>query len=310
MNNELKTVKKETEIENNGAILPVNQSTHLVKQQPNTKSGELLMIVGPMFSGKTKKLVSELSDFTVADMQKVAFVRSGQDTRDFLTRDETIKNSLDSSKITTIIIPVTEKGVLPMITKKYLDQLSNFDVIGVDEGHMFEIKHFKLAIRKLVFEYKKIVIIAGLDGDYKQCAFSYFTELSPYVTSGKLTKLTSAKCFECVRQFKLNSFYPVNCASYTCLIKPITKAKLATPTSPSPAPDSENDDIPKSNSPSKTETVKQNLDIKTPEKQKNSTKLVMEKFGKDEILAGDADIYEARCGLHLVLPITEDEIND
>jgi thymidine kinase len=137
------------------------------------------LIIGPMCSGKSSELIRRLAIYSEMDM-KVLYINSAFDTRTdntFSTHNGTI-------------------GQLPFTSVKIPDiqhyDVSDYDVIGIDEAQFF--KGLKDTVLRWVNEQKKLVVIAGLNGDYNMKPFGEVLDLVSY--SETLTKL-SAFCILC-----------------------------------------------------------------------------------------------------------------
>ncbi|GMH26861.1 hypothetical protein Nepgr_028704 [Nepenthes gracilis] len=151
-------------------------------QQPSS-SGEIHVIVGPMFAGKTTALLRRIQSER-NNGRNVAVIKSNKDTR----------YGLDSI--------VTHDGAkYPCLA---LEDLSSFrqkfgsgaydelDVIGIDEAQFFEgLYDF---CRRAADHDGKTVIVAGLDGDYLRRSFGSVLDIIPLANS--VTKLT-ARCELC-----------------------------------------------------------------------------------------------------------------
>jgi thymidine kinase len=88
-------------------------------------------------------------------------------------------------------------GTLPFESVKTDDlkvDIQNFDVIGVDEAQLFT--NLKSSVLNWVENEKKIVIISGLNGDFRRKPFGEVNELVSYCDS--VTKLTPF-CISCKR---------------------------------------------------------------------------------------------------------------
>lgn len=137
------------------------------------------LIIGPMCSGKSSELIRRLNIYSEMDM-KVLYINSAFDTRSnntFSTHNGTIGNlPFDSLKI----LELKETDV------------SAYDVVGVDEAQFF--KGLKDTALEWADKKGKIVLIAGLNGDYNMKPFGEVLDLVSYCDT--LTKL-SAFCIIC-----------------------------------------------------------------------------------------------------------------
>ncbi|KAL6281913.1 hypothetical protein ACE6H2_012842 [Prunus campanulata] len=147
------------------------------------RSGEIHVIVGPMFAGKTTTLLRKVQSER-GDGRNVAIIKSSKDTR----------YGLDSI--------VTHDGVkMPCWALTHLsafkqklspDAYDQLDVIGIDEAQFFD-DLYDFCSEAADHDGKK-VIVAGLDGDYLRRSFGSVLDIIPLADS--VTKLTS-RCELC-----------------------------------------------------------------------------------------------------------------
>lgn len=139
--------------------------------------GEIQFIFGPMFSGKTSELIGRMRRYTIAGMKCMAVKYSG-DIR------------YDNLKISTHDLVMWDAITGNNISDLY-EELTTYDVIGIDEGQFFEdINEYaeKLANNG------KIVIVSALSGNFQREKIGSLYDLIPKVE--KITML-NAICMEC-----------------------------------------------------------------------------------------------------------------
>jgi len=107
---------------------------------------------GPMFSGKSSQLITELRRAPHAGLKVIAFTPSVDNRR----KTDTI-NSEDGAAYPAITI----KNSLEILGKVLLEH----DIVGIDEGNFFDMGLVDVC-RELVLR-GKIVIVAGLDKDFR-----------------------------------------------------------------------------------------------------------------------------------------------
>ena len=136
----------------------------------------LTIVTGNMFSGKTTELIRHLKRYRVIG-KSVLVINSKKDTRCaanvLRTHDLDVFACVKTNELTDI-------------------DWQKADVIGIDEGQFF------VGLRDFVEElvhHGKIVIIAGLNGDYKQRPFGEILECIPLADT--VIKL-SAHCMICL----------------------------------------------------------------------------------------------------------------
>lgn len=147
------------------------------------RSGEIHVIVGPMFAGKTTTLLRKIQSER-SDGSNVAVIKSNKDTRYGL--DSIVTH--DGVKLPCWALPN-----LSSFKQKFgLDAYDQLDVIGIDEAQFFE-DLYDFCCEAADHDGKK-VIVAGLDGDYLRRSFGSVLDIIPLADS--VTKLTS-RCEVC-----------------------------------------------------------------------------------------------------------------
>ncbi|GFO38103.1 thymidine kinase [Plakobranchus ocellatus] len=139
--------------------------------------GQIQVIFGPMFSGKTTELMRRMKRYQIAN-QKCMIIKYAKDVR------------YDTSGIATHDKQVLSAWPTENLTDLYSEACKH-DVIGIDEGQFYpEIVSFcdKLA------ELGKVVIVAALDGTFQKKGFGDILNLVPIAES--VIKL-NAVCMSC-----------------------------------------------------------------------------------------------------------------
>jgi thymidine kinase len=149
-----------------------------VKEEGCACSGQIQLILGSMFSGKTSELMRRVRRYMVAK-RKCLVIKYALDKRYSdecaATHDGVLLKALSCSKLADI-------------DRKMLSQ---YDVIAVDEGSFFsDVVEFCEEMANL----GKIVIVASLDGTFQRKAFGKILELIPM--SESVVKLL-AVCMMC-----------------------------------------------------------------------------------------------------------------
>nr|ACU23150.1 unknown [Glycine max] len=149
----------------------------------SSSSGEVHVIVGPMFAGKTTALLCRIeSELNAA--KNVVLLKSSKDTRYAI--DSVVTH--DGIKFPCRALP----DLLSFREKHGDDAYQKLDVIGIDEAQFFEDLYEFCC--KAADEDGKTVIVAGLDGDYLRRSFGSVLHIIPLADS--VTKLT-ARCELC-----------------------------------------------------------------------------------------------------------------
>jgi len=143
--------------------------------------GYLELIIGPMFSGKTSRLVGTYNYYTKNTEDRVLAINYIGDKR----YHETLLSTHDS-----VTIPCEFMSSLrECVNTEYIEKV---DVVLINEGQFFEDLYECVCI--MVEKLHKKVYICGLDGDYRRKKIGQMLDLIPICDS--LVKLTS-KCSLC-----------------------------------------------------------------------------------------------------------------
>ncbi|XP_071689741.1 thymidine kinase a-like [Rutidosis leptorrhynchoides] len=149
---------------------------------PYQTEGEIHVIVGPMFAGKTTTLLRRIQSES-SNGRNIAIIKSSKDTRYGLGSIVTH----DGEKL-----PCWPLEALSSFKERIgLEAYHKLEVIGIDEAQFFE-DLYDFCI-KAADDDGKTVIIAGLDGDYLRRSFGVL-DIIPVADS--VTKL-KARCELC-----------------------------------------------------------------------------------------------------------------
>lgn len=141
--------------------------------------GQIQIIFGPMFSGKTTELMRRLKRYQIAK-HKCLIIKYANDNR------------YDSDGIAT-----HDRQVLPAVAAMDLKDLKSkadeYTVIGIDEGQFFP---DTVEFAEEMANRGKTVIVAALDGTFQRSGFGNILSLVPLAES--VVKLTAVCmiCFE------------------------------------------------------------------------------------------------------------------
>ncbi len=126
------------------------------------------LIVGPMFSGKSTELLRRCSTYKAIG-KKVLVINSILDTRCGSEIQTHSKQTYSAIKVNTL-------------REVSFDTVPH--VIAIDEAQFFpDLEYFVKAYEK----YNIVILIAGLDGDYKRNFFGHILKLVPIADA--ITKL-------------------------------------------------------------------------------------------------------------------------
>jgi thymidine kinase len=154
-----------------------------------TTKGKIRVILGPMFAGKTSRLLKEaeeLEEQGCVVLLLKSHVDSRYSTSHITTHDGKKKTCYALSELTHIQKVRGSDGVQA--------QYAACDVVAIDEAQFFAKDELVAFCQKAADEDGKYVILAGLDGDFKRNKFGYVLDVIPLADS--VEKL-SAVCHYC-----------------------------------------------------------------------------------------------------------------
>ena len=157
--------------------------------------GELHLIIGPMFAGKTTLLINKANSIIEnIKPDEMMVINHSSDSR---YCENTFVSSHDKVKIPCIAMTHLNTLFNDTESGNNINNISNINYIFINEGQFFPDLYD--SIKKLLFDHNKIIYICGLDGDYKQEPFPNckLLELIPYASS--VVKLT-ANCYSCEKK--------------------------------------------------------------------------------------------------------------
>ena len=156
--------------------MPVPQAP----MEGSSPGGQIQLILGPMFSGKSTELIRRLKRYQVAQY-KVMMVKYAKDQR------------YDETGIATHC-----GQVLPAVAAEQLGELEyraqDYEVIGIDEGQFFP---DLVTWCEAMANRGKIVLVAALDGTFQRRPFAEMMALVPLAEA--VTKL-QAVCMICFQE--------------------------------------------------------------------------------------------------------------
>jgi len=143
----------------------------------SSDSAYLELIIGPMFSGKTSRIVEIYKKCKFCDIS-VTVINHILDDR----YDDTLLSTHDKIKIPCV---KTDK-LMELYNNSNMEKILYSEVILINEGQFFsDLQEF---VKKMLKIDKKIYI-CGLDGDFERKKFGQILDLIPLCD--KVTKLTS-----------------------------------------------------------------------------------------------------------------------
>ena len=144
--------------------------------------GRLELILGPMFSGKSTELQRRVRVHQVA-RRSCLVVKHAADDRYGASAESIVTHAQATAPAGAAVRSLADLG----------ERWRNFDCVAVDEGQFFP------DLQASVAEWcaaGRVVVVAGLDGDFRREPFGQMVSLVPLAES--VTKL-SAVCMRCFR---------------------------------------------------------------------------------------------------------------
>uniref|UniRef100_A0A6C0KFF5 thymidine kinase n=1 Tax=viral metagenome TaxID=1070528 RepID=A0A6C0KFF5_9ZZZZ len=144
------------------------------------QTGNLQVIIGPMFSGKSTYLIKQYNNYKNNGFKCC------------------VVNYIDDNRYDESMLSTHDKMMIPCIKLRELnpilnhDCIDNHDIFFIDEGQFFHDLYD--VVFKLTDIYNKIVYVSGLTGDFKREKFGKILDLIPICDN--VIKLC-AKCNQC-----------------------------------------------------------------------------------------------------------------
>ena len=142
--------------------------------------GYLEIILGPMFSGKTTRLIERYKAYTYIG-KRVVVVNYSLDKR----YSHTMLSSHDRIEIPCIFAD-------SLMETAFTTEVIDADVVLINEGQFFA--DLVPAVHQMIDKQKKHVYVCGLDGDFRRERFGTILDLVPFCD--RVEKL-SAFCAQC-----------------------------------------------------------------------------------------------------------------
>ena len=150
-----------------------------------TGEGKIELILGPMFSGKSTRLI-ELMRKYVYKAKKTIMVKYYADQR-YSQKSEVVTHDL-----------IKYDSINCKILRNSFDIFKEYDVIGIDEGQFFA---DLVEVCEELALMGKIVLIAALNGDFRMEPFPVIQRI---IAKADKIKLLKAYCFNCHKDAKFS----------------------------------------------------------------------------------------------------------
>jgi len=137
----------------------------------------LEIITGPMFSGKTTELIRR-----VISLKRDSGLRLLVINHDFDTRCHAKVTKTHNG----VVYPAFKTSELLLV------DIRAYDAIAIDEAQFFS--NLETFVNVAIQKHGKLVIVAGLNGDYRQRPFGELHTLLPMANK---IDLRSARCYRC-----------------------------------------------------------------------------------------------------------------
>lgn len=145
-----------------------------LEMKTNKSIGYLEIFIGPMYSGKTSKLLEIYKQYIFCNVP-IEVINYSEDTR----YHETMMSSHDK-----VMIPCVQALRISDVMNE--EKIQNAEVILINEGQFFE--DLLPSVLELV-QLKKKVYVSGLDSDFERKKFGTLLDLIPLCD--KVTKIHS-----------------------------------------------------------------------------------------------------------------------
>lgn len=164
-----------------------NTQNYLNERKKHNREGFLELYIGPMFSGKSSKVLFKLS--SMADQRfRCLYVNSAKDVRKTEAQDAVVTTHNSSySRLSSKIDCVK-------VTNLKEVSVQNYDYIAIDEFQFFDTEDAAMCVVDWVSLYGKYILIASLDADCYRRKFGRVLDLIPH--ADEITKL-AAYCDMC-----------------------------------------------------------------------------------------------------------------
>ena len=150
-----------------------------------SEEGKIELILGPMFSGKSTRLIEVIRKY-VYKAKKTIMIKYFADQR-YTEKSEVVTHDL-----------IKYDSISCKILRDSFEKLKGYDVIGIDEGQFFP---DLVEVCEELALLKKIVIVAALNGDFRMDPFPVISRL---ISKTDKIKLLKAYCFNCHKDAKFS----------------------------------------------------------------------------------------------------------
>ena len=152
---------------------------------PESGEGKIELILGPMFSGKSTRLIEQMRKY-VYKAKKTIMVKYYADQR-YSEKSEVVTHDL-----------IKYDSINCKLLRNSFDTLKQYDVIGIDEGQFFA---DLVEVCEELALMGKIILIAALNGDFRMEPLPVIQRI---ISKSDKIKLLKAYCFNCHKDAKFS----------------------------------------------------------------------------------------------------------
>ena len=152
---------------------------------PESGEGKIELILGPMFSGKSTRLIEQMRKY-VYKAKKTIMVKYYADQR-YSEKSEVVTHDL-----------IKYDSINCKLLRNSFDTFKQYDVIGIDEGQFFA---DLVEVCEDLALMGKIILIAALNGDFRMEPFPVIQRI---ISKSDKIKLLKAYCFNCHKDAKFS----------------------------------------------------------------------------------------------------------
>ena len=152
---------------------------------PESGEGKIELILGPMFSGKSTRLIEQMRKY-VYKAKKTIMVKYYADQR-YSEKSEVVTHDL-----------IKYDSINCKLLRNSFDTFKQYDVIGIDEGQFFA---DLVEVCEELALMGKIILIAALNGDFRMEPFPVIQRI---ISKSDKIKLLKAYCFNCHKDAKFS----------------------------------------------------------------------------------------------------------
>ena len=152
---------------------------------PESGEGKIELILGPMFSGKSTRLIEQMRKY-VYKAKKTIMVKYYADQR-YSEKSEVVTHDL-----------IKYDSINCKLLGNSFHTLKQYDVIGIDEGQFFA---DLVEVCEELALMGKIILIAALNGDFRMEPFPVIQRI---ISKSDKIKLLKAYCFNCHKDAKFS----------------------------------------------------------------------------------------------------------